>query len=175
MGGAGRVLATDIREAALVELRRRARRADAVRIEPRSWDGACDPAPVTAFDGVLLDAPCSGLGTWHRNPDARWRTPHADVQTKAGVQSALLARCADKVRPGGALVYATCTLTRIENEDVIAAFLAARPDYALAPFRSPLTGMDTDGRVWIWPWDGPCNGMFAARLKRADGKPQTAA
>jgi 16S rRNA (cytosine967-C5)-methyltransferase len=166
MHGFGRILATDIRASAVAELGRRARQAGAVRVEPALWEEQRDPAPGLLFDGVLIDAPCSGVGTWHRNPDARWRTSHADVQAKAAIQTALLARCADKVRPGGVLVYATCTLTRAENEDVVAGFLRARPDYTLDPFRLPLTDSDVAGRLWLWPWEGPCNGMFIARMKR---------
>jgi 16S rRNA (cytosine967-C5)-methyltransferase len=175
MDDEGTVLATDIRESALAELDRRARAAGLRCLHRRPWDALTDPLPDTGFDGVLVDAPCSGLGTWHRNPDARWRTAQEDVARQAAAQEALLERVADAVRPGGALLYATCTLTRPENNGVVAAFLARRSDFRPAELRSPLTGAPSHGALWIWPWEGPCNGTFVARLKRqSDARAPTA-
>jgi 16S rRNA (cytosine967-C5)-methyltransferase len=164
--GAGKVLATDVRPQSLAECRRRAAGAGLTGIDTALWDGVADPAPNRLFDGVLLDAPCSGLGTWHRNPDARWRTPESRLDAWAAQQLALLRACAAKVRLGGTLVYATCTLTAAENTGVIETFLKIREDFEPDPFINPLTGLRCDGSLWIWPWDGPCNGMFIARLKK---------
>jgi 16S rRNA (cytosine967-C5)-methyltransferase len=166
MGRRGLILATDVRSAVLDNGRRRMRAARVRCIETRAWDGECDPAPGTLFDGVLVDAPCSGLGTWHRNPDARWRTSLATIATSAELQKRLMETAGRKVRPGGALVYSTCTLTRKENPDLVEWFLASHPDFSRQPFPDPLTGRRTDGSLWIWPWDGPCNGMFICRLNR---------
>jgi 16S rRNA (cytosine967-C5)-methyltransferase len=82
------------------------------------------------FDGVLLDAPCSGVGTWQRNPHARWTTTPDDVRELAGVQLGLLNAVASAVKPGGRLVYAVCTLTRSETTAVADAFAAAHPEFA---------------------------------------------
>lgn len=166
MGGRGSVLATDVRAATLDELDRRLRAAGAAGITARRWDGMTEALPGNAFDGILLDAPCSGIGTWHRNPDARWRLTRPDVDRLAGLQSALLARVARAVRPGGVLVYATCTLTQTENDGVIDRFLEATPGFAPAAFVNPLDGRPCAGRLWIYPWEASCNGMYVARLAR---------
>ena len=166
MGGKGRILATDVRPGMLEGLSRRLHEAHIPGIEVRQWDGLKDAPPHAQFHGVLVDAPCSGLGTWHRNPDARWRTTRAEVERLAGVQLALLKAAASKVRPGGTLVYATCTLTRLENDEAIDQFLAAMPEFAPADFANPLDGTMCPGRLWILPSETPCNGMFIARCVR---------
>ena len=166
MKNRGSILATDVRESILAQFERRKREAGLRLVELRRWDGLKEPAPEGAFDGILLDAPCSGLGTWHRNPDARWRTTDERVSELAGIQATLLAACAPRLTPGGALVYATCTLTEAENHGVLDAFLAAHPDFTPSPFPNPLNGVPCDGRLTIFPWEGPCNGMFIARLTR---------
>ncbi len=165
MGGRGSVLATEPRAGSLEECRRRLARNRARRVTPRPWSGDPATAPDRRFDGVLVDAPCSGIGTWHRNPDARWRTPPDAVSRNAALQARLLGICADRVRPGGRLVYSVCTLTRAETEDAVRAFLAGRRDFQPDPIPHPLTGEPTPGLLWVWPWDGDCNGMFIARLR----------
>jgi 16S rRNA (cytosine967-C5)-methyltransferase len=164
MNNTGSILATDVRPAALHELERRAAEAGATIIQTRRMNVASTDAQ---FDGVLVDAPCSGLGTWNRNPDMRWRTPATDIATRAATGRELLARVAPHVRPGGALVYAVCTITRAETLDVLADFLRAHPEFQPEACTHPLTGATCDdGIVWVWPWDGPCDGMFIARLRR---------
>jgi 16S rRNA (cytosine967-C5)-methyltransferase len=135
-------------------------------IRTRVWDGATASPPADQFDGVLLDAPCSGMGTWHRNPDARWRITGTQIDRLADLQLILLRACATRVRPGGKLIYATCTLTHAENGGLLETFLKDNPDFALHPFPHPLTGVMTTGTLAIHPWEGPCNGMFMARLTR---------
>jgi 16S rRNA (cytosine967-C5)-methyltransferase len=167
MGGRGHVRAGDVRPAALAEGRRRALRLGRTGVDWRVHDLATHPPSDTRkFDGVLVDAPCAGLGTWSRNPDARWRTTPADVARLATTQSAILGHAADAVRPGGTLVYAVCSLTRAETLDVVAAFLAARPEFAPSPVPHPLRDAAPAPHVWILPWDGPCIGMFIARFTR---------
>ena len=166
-GGRCDIMATDVRSSTLDNGQHRLRDAGIRCVRLAVWDGHSDPAPQRAFDGVLVDAPCSSLGTWHRNPDARWRTQAKDVKAYAGTQALLLGIAASKVKPGGRLVYATCTLTGLENECVVRAFLDVHPEFEFEPFVNPLTDEACPGSVWIWPWQGPCNGMFVARLKRA--------
>ncbi len=168
LGYDGAVLATDSRPASLQGLQRRsAGRRRGVRIERRAWDATRDPAPDRLFDGVLIDAPCSGLGTWARNPDARWRTPEDVVESKRRLQASLLDKAAQTVRPGGRLVYAVCTLTESETRAAVAGFLETHPGFRPDPAPHPLTGEPTDGLFWIWPGEADCSGMFIARLHRA--------
>ena len=161
MGPTGRIIATDIRANALRELQRR---ANAAGIHTITVAAPLDTRHSTLFDGVLVDAPCSGIGTWSRNPDMRWRTAATVVAEKAKIQADLLARAADAVKPGGTLVYAVCTVTRAETVDVVGTFLKTREDFVRQPVPHPLSGAETNGDVWIWPWDGPCDGMYIARL-----------
>ena len=162
----GAILATDVRSGSLDALRQRARGRRRNMIACRAWDGTRDAAPGQCFDGVLIDAPCSGIGTWARNPDARWRTTERAIAQRRIVQEQLMVAGANKVRPGGRLVYAVCTLTEAETQSVITEFLGTRSDFQLEATPHPLTGQMTQGQVWIWPWEADSNGMFIARMKR---------
>ncbi|MCA1809742.1 MAG: RsmB/NOP family class I SAM-dependent RNA methyltransferase, partial [Lentisphaerae bacterium] len=164
MQGAGTVLATDTRSGALATLQKRLRKHASLKVRSRLAGTA--RAPKAGFDGVLVDAPCSGLGTWHRNPDARWRTEREQVISQALAQKQLLDDAAGKVRAGGRLVYAVCTLTKAETVDVLDDFLEHHKEFKPCPGAHPLTGEQSDGRFWIWPWQGKCNGMFIAALQR---------
>ncbi len=129
LGPSGHVDATDIRSAALAELRARAARAGLTNIRTL----AATPTAGALYDGVLVDAPCSGSGTWRRSPHLRWQTTAADLHAQHERQHAILSQNAAHVRPGGRLVYATCSLARTENEGTVAAFLAAHPDFRVIP------------------------------------------
>lgn len=160
----GRIVATDVRGTALAQLERRTREAGfrCIRVLPAGTQ------PTRLFDGVLVDAPCSGIGTWSRNPDMRWRTTADTVAGKAGEQRDILARAADSVRPGGVLVYAVCTVTNVETAGVVEGFLAGRADFTAEAFADPRTGAPCPtGVLAIQPEEGPCDGMFMARLRRA--------
>jgi 16S rRNA (cytosine967-C5)-methyltransferase len=139
--GAGTpVVAHDIRAAALEELKSRAARAGITSIRvTEKIEGE--------FDAVLVDAPCSGSGTWRRSPHLKWRTSRADLGKFAARQFELLRRFAAHVRPGGRLVYATCSLARPENEGVVGAFLAADPQFAAdgPGVTLPPSQLDSDG------------------------------
>jgi len=168
MGNTGVVWATDRHARRLDTLRRRAARARLFNYRAALWAG---PAPgnanaaprlptKTKFDGILVDAPCSGIGTWQRNPHARWSTTPADLRELAAVQRALLHQVAGSLKPGGRLVYAVCTLARRETAEVAAAFAAAHPE--LAPF--PL--FNAEPRLPLWPQTIDANGMFIAAWRR---------
>jgi 16S rRNA (cytosine967-C5)-methyltransferase len=161
----GTVVATDIRGYKLADLKKRARRAGIPNITCKPWDGKRLRPRQATFDGVLVDAPCTCSGTWRRNPDARWSTRLADVEELAEVQRNLLHAAASGLKPRGVLVYATCSMFRRENEDVVASFLADHSEFALEPFPSPLSGHETNGMLQTWPWDGDCDAMFVARLR----------
>jgi 16S rRNA (cytosine967-C5)-methyltransferase len=156
LGGTGEVLATDVRPVMVDQLARRARRAGTSNLRWRRFDARKPLAGEAPFDGVLVDAPCSGVGTWSRSPDARWRETEEHVRANTSVQSAILANVADHVRPGGKLLYSVCTLTRAETTGQAEAFLAARPDFSPAPA----------GAVFRLPSEGPCGAMFIAPLLR---------
>ena len=159
-------LATDIRPRALRNLARRAGRLGLKGSRTLEHDAAAATPVGSPFDGVLVDAPCSGLGTWSRNPDARWRTSAGDVPRLAALQARMLDTAASAVRPGGWLVFSVCTLTRPETVERVEAFDLAHPEFEPDPFRLALTGDAPVARQWVWPWLGPCGGMFIARWRR---------
>ncbi len=166
IGPDGKLLATDVREQALKEMKKRARTDGIPFIRSQIHDLAKDAPFTKEWDGVVVDAPCSGWGTWSRNPDARWRTDPRDPSQKRNLQVRMLNNAAQCVKSGGRLVYAVCTFTREETVEVLERFLADHPEFAPEAFSNPLTGEPTDGTLQIWPWDGPGDGMFIARLRR---------
>ncbi|HSR88074.1 MAG TPA: class I SAM-dependent methyltransferase, partial [Pontiella sp.] len=164
----GKVLATDVRNEALKELKKRARHHGIRNIRTQPFNAVNDEPFRKTFDGVLADAPCSGWGTWARNPDARWRTSRKEVTQCANRQLKILSNATWCVKPGGVMVYAVCTFTRPETDEVVMNVLDHHPNFKLAPFTHPLTGEPTDGHIQIWPWEGPGDAMFIARFIRAE-------
>ncbi len=163
----GSVIASDIREYKLEDLRKRAKRAGFPNIVCKEWDGkALRKKQQENFDGVLVDAPCSCSGTWRRNPDARWTTRPEEIDEMAELQLKILSNAATGVKPGGILVYATCSIFSRENRVVVENFLATNPQFALEPFTNPLNAGLTDGMLQVFPWDADCDAMFAARMRR---------
>lgn len=135
MKNKGRVIACDVLARRLTRAAERFRRAGLFNIETRALSSERDPwvkRHKGRFDRVLVDAPCSGVGVWRRNPDARWRTLGPPLEELVPLQQNILDSAARLVKPGGKLVYATCSLLREENEDQIATFLAAHPDFSEA-------------------------------------------
>jgi 16S rRNA (cytosine967-C5)-methyltransferase len=173
LGGQGRILALDSNGKKLEELRRRGRRAGLTNVAAREIAGPSlpDEARLGAWDRVLVDAPCSGLGTLRRNPEARWRLQPATVDKFPAQQLSLMVTYAPLVAVGGRLIYATCTVLRSENEQVVERFLAERPDFVAVPLKeiwgkeraSPLGG----GTVLrLSPDRHDTDGFFAAVLRR---------
>ena len=167
VGWDGKVFATDVRPEALANCKKRARTDGIRNVRLQEHDLAKDEPFTKEFDGVLVDAPCSGWGTWSRNPDARWRSDPRDPAQKRNLQLRMLHNAAQCVKPGGVLVYAVCTFTHEETTEVLEGFLAEHENFVLDPFDHPLTGEPTDGSLQIWPWDGPGDGMFIVRLKKS--------
>lgn len=166
IGRNGKILATDIRAEALHECKKRARAGGIPNVRMQMHDLAKDPPFAKEFDGVLVDAPCSGWGTWSRNPDARWRASPRDPAQKRKVQVNMLHHAAQCVKRGGLLIYAVCTFTREETSEALERFLSAHSDFMPEPFANPLTKEMTHGQLQIWPWEGPGDGMFIARLRK---------
>ena len=135
---------------------------------------ALDWVPDTAFDAVLLDAPCSATGTFRRHPEVLYRARPAIIEQSAELQSMLLARAADWVRPGGSLVYAVCSLEPEEGEERVDQFLSARTDYRLQPAPGLASGLPLHPRGWVrvlpgmLEEQGGLDGFFTAHLVRND-------
>jgi 16S rRNA (cytosine967-C5)-methyltransferase len=171
MKGKGVVVATDVHEARLKETVRRARKSPFRNITTKVWDakGKHTAGKPRSFDGVLVDAPCSAIGTWRRNPDARWTLDREGIPRLADLQLHTLGAASAGVKPGGTLVYSVCTLTPPETLGVVRSFLSAQPDFRLDPFPHPLRDGATDGTLSIWPQEFDSDAMFIARFLRAPG------
>jgi 16S rRNA (cytosine967-C5)-methyltransferase len=167
MAGRGRLIATDSNRARLSRLGPRAERAGAGFIETRLLDPGRElvalPDLAGRCDVVLVDAPCSGTGTWRRNPEARWRLTPARLRQLLDIQTHLLDVAAALVGPGGALVYAVCSLLDEEGADQIAAFLAKHPRFAAMPDIFAAGSLRGAGRR-LTPRDDGTDGFFVARL-----------
>jgi 16S rRNA (cytosine967-C5)-methyltransferase len=169
MQNRGLIWATDRAVWRLKRLRLRAGRAKVFNYRAELWDGEAKRPTRTAFDGVLMDAPCSGVGTWGRNPHARWTLRPEDISELGELQGELLAHAAPGVKPGGRLVYSVCTLTRAETTDVVARFQEKFPEFNPVPMVNPFREEERAAQIWIWPQDCGGNGMFVAQWRRGGG------
>jgi len=193
LGQQGVIEASDIRLHALEQLLLRATRAG-IRLEghamvPRLARGSQRELPAKLpppsldsssalvrivragsglYDGVLVDAPCSGSGTWRRSPHLKWNTTPASIAAAAEVQFSLLCTNAALVKNGGLLVYATCSLCNTENERVIARFLSARPDFSLVASAMPQAGVPgaLGQGLRILPHQHDTDGFYVCSLRR---------
>ena len=169
MAGEGRLIACDTDRGRLSRLPDRATRAGATGIETRLLNPNREPEALAdlagAADVVLDDAPCSGTGTWRRNPEARWRLTPERLARLTALQTRLLELAAGLVRPGGRLIYAVCSLLDEEGADQAAAFLAGRPGWRPdRPFPAP--GTERGAGVLLSPGADGTDGFFVARLHR---------
>ncbi len=160
MQNKGLLWASDRSLRRLAKLKERAARAKAFNFRAAQWEGTTKLPTKTKFDGILIDAPCSGIGTWQRNPHARWTILPKDVHELAAVQKRLLENVSGSLKPGGRLVYAVCTLARAETTAVADEFTAAHPE--LTP--DPVLGRTP--QLTLWPQDLNANGMFIAAWRR---------
>lgn len=160
LGPGGHIDAHDIRPQALRELEIRATRAGAKNITVLSALAA------GTYDGVLVDAPCTGSGTWRRSPHLKWTTSASQITQAAEKQRALLDQFAAFVRPGGQLIYATCSLSRMENEDVVAAFLASQPAFEPRPPQRDFGAKHRSVGLAILPARHDTDGFYVATLRR---------
>jgi 16S rRNA (cytosine967-C5)-methyltransferase len=165
---AGVVFAGDASVTRLARLRENVRRLDAPNVIPFVGD-ARFPA-VHELDAVLLDVPCTGTGTFRRHPDARWRLRISDLAVMPAVQRSILRAAASAVRPGGLLIYSTCSLETEENDAQVESFLSDSPEWRLEPPPEgavPTAVLDA-GRLRVLPQRHGTDGAFAARLRRSE-------
>lgn len=175
LNGVGHVLALDRHARRLRLVGRSMRRLEiggVATLERDATQSLADLADEGPFDRILIDAPCSGLGSLRRNPDARWRIRPEDLEALSKIQRALVESAAEVLRPGGSLVYSTCTITQEENENVIQGFLATRPGWQIAPRAAAPTSMqeliDDAGYLRLLPHRHDMDGFFAVRLIRGE-------
>lgn len=172
MQNKGHVIACDVNEARLKRCAERMRRAGLHNVETRVLASETDrwvKRHKGGFDRVLVDAPCSGTGTWRRNPDARWRAPELGLDNLVALQARILASAARLVKPGGRLVYATCSVLSEENEAQVAVFLAAHPAFRVVPLPEAvpdLTGLAPAEHLSLTPARHGTDGFFASVLRR---------
>lgn len=170
MNNRGHIVACDVSEPRLDGAVRRLRRAGVHNVE-RHLLGAGDKwakRRAKSFDRVLVDAPCSGTGTWRRNPDARFRTTETDLAELLVKQAAIMDRAAALVRPGGRMIYATCSLLKAENADQVSAFLARHPDFRLVPSEAPdlPEALRHESMISLTPARDETDGFFGAVMER---------
>ena len=160
------IFASDIRQDVLEQLKKRAAAA--------KFKNIIVTTPLAAsleeFDGVIVDAPCSASGRWRRNPEMRWIFKKEDLEKLTKTQFSILDKAANSVRPGGRLIYGTCSVFDVENMGVVKRFLAARPDFKLKPFPNPHGPGRTDGTLATLPCHADCDSSFTALFVRNGGK-----
>lgn len=160
------VFAGDVSMARLRRVRQNVVRLDAANVIPFVGD-ATSPA-VRNVDAALVDVPCTGTGTFRRHPDARWRLKASDLAVLPALQRSILRAAADCVRPGGLLIYSTCSLEVEENDEQVARFLADHPDWTVeAPPAGVVPESAMDGAfLRVLPQRHATDGAFAARFRR---------
>lgn len=178
MRSSGRLYAFDVAEKRLAKLKTRLARSGASNVDVRHIASERDPKLgrlAQKFDRVLVDAPCSGLGTLRRNPDLKWRQQESAIAELRAKQASILQAAAKLVKKDGRLVYATCSLLPEENEAIVADFLAANPQFKLLPAGEILRAQHIelphwgppDGMLRLLPHIHRTDGFFAAVIQRA--------
>ena len=167
MGNRGEILACDLHENKLKRVREGAARLGLTCIETAAADGRTfRPEWEARYDVVLVDAPCSGLGIIRKKPDVRYKKLDS-LFAMPVIQRAILDNAARYVKPGGTLVYSTCTILPEENEEVSGGFLAEHPDFSRTPFSLPLDGAGGEpGQTTLWPQRHGTDGFYICRMTR---------
>ncbi len=169
MQNKGRIVAMDVLEGRLTRAKERFRRAGLHNIETRVLTSETDryvKRHPGSFDLVLVDAPCSGTGTWRRDPDKRWRQLGPGLSELVPLQRRILDSVQRMVKPGGRMVYATCSLLPEENENQVRGFLKDHPDFMLRPAREIIAAPGADDFLQLTPGSHDTDGFFAAVLVR---------
>ena len=177
MRNSGRIYAFDVSEKRLQNLGKRLKRSGLSNLHSQLITSEADPKLKRLngkFDRVLVDAPCSGLGTLRRNPDLKWRQKPQDVLELSVKQTNILARAAKLLKPCGRLVYATCSLLQDENEVIAESFLKAHPDFVLVPagpiLQQQQINLDTGPYLKLLPHMHQTDGFFAAVFEKTAAK-----
>jgi 16S rRNA (cytosine967-C5)-methyltransferase len=166
MGDRGSILSCDLHENKLKRIREGAQRLGLTCIETAAADGRAPHGEWTSSaELVLVDAPCSGLGIIRKKPEIRYKSAN-DIASLPVTQSAILENASTYVKPGGTLIYSTCTILPEENEQVTDAFLAEHPDFSRESFAFPDPVGETDGQVTLWPQRHGVDGFYICRMKR---------
>lgn len=169
MENTGEIIAGDIHEHKLDLMRQNAARLGVTIAKFTLQDATKLPTDYEGrFDRVLVDAPCSGLGILQRKPDMRWRKTEAVLTELPPLQAAILARAATTVKPGGILVYSTCTINSGENEDVVNDFLESHPEFTLEDASEKLPFAVPGPMVTLLPYRDGTDGFFIARMRKAN-------
>lgn len=173
MRSTGRLYAFDVSDRRLAKLKPRLTRSGLSNVNPVLLDSEQDAKIkrlAGKIDRVLVDAPCSGLGTLRRNPDLKWRQSPQSVAELTPKQLSILRSAARLVKTGGRLVYATCSMLEAENEDIVKQFLETHPNFRVVPARDVLAeqriDLDTGEFLSLWPHQHGTDGFFAAVLER---------
>lgn len=173
MNSSGRLYAFDVSEKRLANLKPRLARSGLSNVQPQRIEHENDSRIkrlAGKMDRVLVDAPCSGLGTLRRNPDLKFRQSPQSVDELNQKQRSILAAAARLVKVGGRLVYATCSILPRENEEIVQGFLAAHPDFELVPVGAMLAEqkveLEQGDYLQLTPQKHGCDGFFAAVLSR---------
>ena len=174
MRGAGRVYAWDLHEHRVELIRAAAKRLELDNVRPQVRDaGKQLENMLLAMDAVLVDAPCSGLGVMGDKPDIKYRLTEDTIDALVPIQKQILEACSAYVRPGGLLVYSTCTILPEENEKQVAAFLENHPEFEpetdAAFLPEALRGQYKNGMIQILPCRDGIEGFFIARMRRKAG------
>jgi 16S rRNA (cytosine967-C5)-methyltransferase len=175
MNNKGRIVAMDVLGGRLIRAKERFRRAGLHNIETRELTSENDKYVKRHeghFDLVLVDAPCTGTGTWRRDPDKRWRMLGPGISELVPLQKKILDSACRMVKPGGRLVYATCSLLPEENEDQIRAFLGDHKNFSLRPARETLDIPGAGDYLKLTPAKDDTDGFFAAVLVRGKEAPE---
>ena len=166
----GEIMAMDVSQNKLGLLQENCRRLGIALVQTMTHDATTPlPFPRASFNRVLVDVPCTGLGTLRRNPDGKWRVKEADIPRLQKIQRAILAQASTMVKKEGVLVYSTCTMTSEENEGVIEAFLSERKEFRLEDVSPSLPPgceclVDSTGYLRTLPSRHGMDGFFAARI-----------
>jgi len=177
MKSTGRIYAFDVNARRLAGLGPRLARSGLSNVHPVVIRPGSDQRVkrlAGKIDRVLVDAPCSGSGTLRRNPDLKWRFDESELERLTGVQAEVLRASARLLKPGGRLVYATCSVLSVENQDIVTSFVAEHPEYSVLPADEVLRGQDIriDHAERFAPWLvmlphlHDTDGFFAAVLER---------